>query len=222
MKTQVSITLPNELSASFGGYPVVLDAGTVLAGDLTLELSDGPLGIREYEHPHFVLATFDFSVDGRDLRSTGFISQWDLWAPTGTQVRTECPDFRAHIGQLDGMMDDRDDWAYVLPDGTTHANRLKYTACKFWVMAQPSSLLVRCEYYDQNPDIAGMVTIYYTRPLKELLLLKDTKVYRDSDGNPEDFALHGGKTVTLKTRGEQSPPPYPGGRTDAPFGSAEA
>jgi hypothetical protein len=162
-----------------------------------------PLGIPEYDHPSFIAATFDFPFKGRSLRYTGFIWQWDLWAPTGTHVQTERSDFVDEIGQLDGMMDARKDWSYVLPDGRTHTNRLKYTSCHFWIMAEPSSLLVRCEYYDQNPDIAGMVTIFYCRPLAELLLLKDTKVSHDSAGNPEDFDLHGGDTITLESRGEQ-------------------
>jgi hypothetical protein len=222
MKTLVTITLPVERHAVCGGDANSLPAGVPLVGDLTLTPSDGPLGIREFDHPHFIAATFDFAAAGRNMRYTGFISQWDLWAPTGTHVQTACPEFEDQTGQLDGMMDGRDDWSYVLPDGTTHANRLKYTSCRFWVMPKPSSVLVRCDYYDQNPDIADMVTIFYSRPLEELLLLKDTKVFHDSDGNPEDFDLHCGDTITLKPRGEQSPPAYPEGRANAPSGSAEA
>ena len=45
-----------------------------------------------------------------------------------------------------------------------------------------------------------MVTILYSRPLEELLLLRDTKVFLDSEGNPEDFDLHGGDTITLEPR----------------------
>ena len=205
MKTPVTITLTEERHAVCGGDATSLPAGVTFVGDLTLTPSDGPLGIREYDHPHFLVATLDFTLVGLALRYTGFISQWDLWAPTGTQVQIECPGFEDQTGQIDGMMDDRDDWSYVLPDGTTHANRLKYTSCKFWVMPQASSLLVRCEYYDQNPDITRMVTIFYTRSLEDLLLLKDTKVFHDADGNPEDFDLHGGDTITLKPRCEHTP-----------------
>ena len=195
---EVCFILPDERVAICDRKVISLPAGSEITGALTLRPSDGPLGIREHEHPSFILATFDFSVGGRNLRYTGFISQWDLWAPSGTEVQTECPQFEDQTDQLDGMMDGRDDWSYVLPDGTTHTNRLKYTSCKFWVMTQPSSLLVRCQYYDQNPDIADTVKIFYARPLDELLLFKETKVFHDVDGNPEDFDLHGGDTIILQ------------------------
>jgi hypothetical protein len=200
MEKEVIITLSDDRCATCDGAVVRLPAGTALSGHLTLEPSTGPLGIPEYDHPSYIAATFDFQLDGRNLRHTGFISQWELWAPTGTQVLTYRDDFVDELSQLDGMMDTRDDWSYVLPDGTTHTNRLKYTSCKFWIMTQTSSLAVRCEYYDQNPHITGMVTIFYTRPLEKLLLLKDTKLLYDSSGNPEDFHLHGGDTITLKRK----------------------
>ena len=67
-------------------------------------------------------------------------------------------------------------------------------------MVTPLSLRVRCQYYDQNPDVAGMVTIYYSRPFEELLLLKDTKIYLDERGQVEDFHLHGGESIKLEER----------------------
>lgn len=197
MKLQVTVVLPDDRFATCEGRALVLAAGTALSGELTLEPSDGPLGIREYEHPHCLATTLDFFFDGRCLRYANWVSGRNLWLPSGTQVQTECADFVNQVGPIDGMMDDRDDWFYVLPDGRIHRNRLKYTACNFQLMAQPSSLLVRCQYYDQNPGIAGMVAIFYSRPLEELLFLKDTQVFYDSHGKIADFFLHGGDTIML-------------------------
>jgi hypothetical protein len=204
MKNPVTVKLPDERRVTCNGEALCLPAGTVLAGELVLEPSDGPWGIREYEQPHYLTATFDFAFESRYLRYSGLVTQWNLWAPTGTQVETERGEFVDQVGRIDGMMDDREDWSYVLPDGRTHRNRLKYTSCHFWVMAKPTSLLVKCQYYEQNPDLAGMVTIFYSRYLEELLLLRDTRVFYDSRGKAEDFNIHGGDTITLKLRGEPS------------------
>ncbi|MCG3148617.1 MAG: hypothetical protein PCFJNLEI_02062 [Verrucomicrobiae bacterium] len=198
MTASVKLILPIERQAACEGQTILIPAGNELHGKLTLQPSDGPHGIREYEHPHYVQASFEFELEGQRFQYNGLITQWDLWARNGTQVDTSRSDFRDDIGQIDGMMDDRDDWFYVLPDGRTHSNRLKYTSCNFRVMLQPTSLLVRCQYYDQNPDVTGMVTIYYTRPLEDLLLLKDTKFSYDANGALEDFSLRDGATITLQ------------------------
>lgn len=195
---EVTFTIPEERKATCGDEGMLLPGGTKVAGTLTLEASDGPLGIREYDHPSFLSADVVFKIDAQTYRYRGLISQWDLWAPNGTPVVKEKVDFRDETGQLDGMMDGRDDWHYVLPDGSTHANRLKYTSCQFWGAVQSSSLDVKCRYYDQNPDITDYVTIFYTRPLAELLLLRDTRVFLDAQGNPEDFSLHDGEVITLE------------------------
>jgi hypothetical protein len=202
MEKEVTIILPDDRHTTCNGASITLPAGTASSGRLKLEPSHGPLGRPEYDHPSFIKTTFDFSFEGRNLRNTGFIGQWELWAPDGTHVQTERSDFIDEIGQLDGMMDARRDWSYVLPDGRTHTNRLKYTSCCFWIMTQPSSLLVRCQYYDQNPDITGMVTIFYSRPLADLLLLKDMRISYDSAGNPEDFNRYNEDTITLELRDE--------------------
>lgn len=195
---EVMFTLPEKKTAVCGEESIVLPQGTEVRGILQLKPSDGPLGIRDYDHPSFLSADLAFTHDGYRYQYSGLISQWDLWAPNGTQVTKEQPEFQDETGQLDGMMDGRDDWYYVLPDGSTHTNRLKYTSCQFWVMAQPSELTVKCRYYDQNSEIADYVAIFYARPLEELLLLRDTRVFRDAEGDPEDFSLHDGETITLK------------------------
>ena len=59
------------------------------------------------------------------------------------------------------------------------------------------ALNVQCKYYDQNPDIADYVTIYYSRPLAELLFRNDTLVMLDADGNPEDYSLYDTDVMTL-------------------------
>ena len=200
MKTKITVILTDDRDATCDGRAVYLPAGIALSGDLTLELSNGPLGVREYKHPHFLSSQFDFTVDGQDLRYSGFVSLWNLWAPTGTQVQTERPEFVDEVGQIDGMIDSNVDWSYIRPDGKVHTNRLKYTSCQLWAMMERSSLLVKCRYYDQNPDIANMVTIFYSRPLSALVFLKDTKVFYNSAGVPEDFELNGGTTITLKKR----------------------
>lgn len=195
---EVTFILPEEREATCGEKSILLSGGIEVSGTLTLKAADGPLGVREYDHPSFLSADLVFGFDGQTYRYTGLVSQWDLWAPNGTRVVKAKPDFRDEAGQLDGMMDGRDDWHYVLPDGSTHANRLKYTSCQFWLAVQSSSLDVKCRYYDQNSDIADYVTIFYTRPLAELLLLRDTRVFHDAEGIPEDFSLHDGETITLE------------------------
>lgn len=194
---KVTFTLPDEREAYCGEQIILLPQGAEVTGVLELRPSNGPLGIHDSENP-FLSAELVFTWNGQKYLYSGFISQWDLWAPNGTRVATEQPEFRDDIGQLDGMMDGREDWGYVLPDGSTHANRLKYTSCQFWVMVQQASLAVKCRYYDQNSEIANYVTIFYTRHLAELLLLRDTRIFRDAEGKPEDFCLHDGETITLK------------------------
>lgn len=206
MKSQVTVSLTEQRHGTCNGEAIRFPEGTVLPGELTLEPTDGPWGIREYEQPQYFLGTFDFTFEGRCLRYSGLVTQWNLWAPSGTQVQTERTEFVDQAGRIDGMMDDREDWSYVLPDGRTHRIRLKYTSCRFWIMAQPSSLLIKCQYYDPNPILPstkGMVTIFYSRPFGELLLLKDTKLLLDPQGNLSDFVLHGGATMTLELRSEQ-------------------
>lgn len=192
----VSLLLPHDRHARCGNDEIILPAATELSGQLSLEPSDGPFGIREYEHPSYVATTFEFA--GRSFRNRGLLSAFHLWAPNGTPVQLEAPDYQEQLGPIEGMMDDREDWWYLLPDGTKHTNRLKYTSCQFGIMLQPSSLLVRCRYYDQNPDIASYLTIFYSRNLADLLLLKDTRLCLDASGNLEDFILNGGETITLE------------------------
>lgn len=195
---EVTFMLSEDRKASCGDESIFLPRGTEVSGTLRLEPFDGPLGVREYDHPSFLRADLVFTNDGHKYQYSGIISQWDLWAPNGTRVAKEQPEFRDETGQLDGMMDGRDDWEYLLPDGSTHSNRLKYTSCQFWVMVKPSTLEVKCKYYDQNSDIANYVTIFYSRSLADLLLLKDTRVFNDAEGKPEDFSLHDGETIILE------------------------
>ena len=176
----------------------VLPAGAALSGELTLSPTDGPFGIREYERPHYIAATFDFTSGGQNLRYAGLITQWDLWAPTGTQVQTDLQSFGDQIGRIDGMIDDRDDWSYVRPDGTMHTIRLKYTSCHFWVMARLTTMRVKCHYYDTS--VCGMVAIFYEAPLSRLLLLPTVKLFHDAAGSLEDFDPHGEKIMRLEER----------------------
>jgi hypothetical protein len=193
----VTFTLPDDRKAQCGEQSILLPQGTEVTGVLELRPSNDPLGVHNCDNP-FLNADLVFTWKDQKYLYSGFISKWDLWAPNGAKVAKEQPDFRDDTGQLDGMMDDREDWLYVLPDGSTHTNRLKYTSFQFWVMLQSSSLAVKCRYYDQNSEIADYVTIFYKRPLAELLLLKDTRIFLDATGNPEDYSLHDGETITLK------------------------
>ncbi len=195
---EVTFMLSEDRKATCGDKNILLPRGTEVSGTLRLETFDGPLGIREYDNASFLRADFAFTHDGQIYQYSGIISPWDLWAPNGTGVAKEQSGFRDETGQLDGMMDGRDDWEYILPDGSTHSNRLKYTSCHFWVMVKPSALDVKCKYYVHNSNIADYVTIFYSRSLADLLLLKDTSVFNDAEGKPEDYSLHDGETITLK------------------------
>ena len=197
IKTQIEFKLPKQREVIAGDTSISIKQHTHLTGDLTLKASDGPLGIREYENPSYLQVIFDFEVDGMPLRYSGIITQWNLWAPSGSRVQIEYTNFEEQIGPIEGMMDMREDWSYILPNGKTHTNRLKYTSCKFWVMLLPASFMVRCDYFDQNPEIADMRTIFYSRPFEELILLKDTKIFLDENGIPEDYDPHSGDSITL-------------------------
>jgi hypothetical protein len=193
----VIVTLKSDRTARMGGEIFVLAAKTVLTGQLSLEASDSPLGTREYDNPSFVRTCFDFEFEGRQMRHTGLLGRFHLWAPNGTQTTFEDPKFISECGVIDGMMDERGDWFYIRSDGVRHSNRLKYTSCHFELMLTMAAVQVRCRYYDQNQDIADYVMIYYFRDLDDLLLLKDMKYYYDQEGKVEDWSSDEGPYVTL-------------------------
>ena len=195
--SEVCVTLPTSKDGILEGAPLTLAANHPLKGTLRLECSRGPLNEKEFEHPGFFDATLDFEHQEHTLRYHGLISVRELWAPNGTAATRENPDFKSELGQVEGMMDDRADWYYMLPDGQKHSNPLKYTGCHFRVTIDEDALNVQCKYYDQNPDIADYVTIYYSRPLAELLFRNDTLVMLDADGNPEDYSLYDTDVMTL-------------------------
>ncbi len=197
MTKSVTFTLKSDRLARIGEEQFVLPAKSILVGQLSLEPSDGPIGIREYDNPSFLRACFDFEFGGRKMRYSGFVRECGLWAPNGTQTTFENSEFISECGVIDGMMDDREDWFYIRPDGGRHTNRLKYTSCHFELMLKTATVLVKCRYYDQNPNIAGYVTIYYSRDLDELLLRKDNKYSYDQNGNIEDWYPEEGPYVTL-------------------------
>ena len=103
------------------------------------------------------------------------------------------------------MMDDREDWFYIRSDGARHTNRLKCTECHFELMLKTTVVRVKCRYYDQSPNIANYVTIYYARDLDEILLLKDIKYYYGQDGKVEDWLWDNGPYVTLVEPDEANP-----------------
>jgi len=132
------------------------------------------------------------------LKYSGWLNPYALWAPSGIQTIKEPVAFEPTAGPFDGMMDDCDDWHFVLPDGRCHSNKLKYTSWSYYLQPVVDSILVQCRYYDQNPDIANYVTIYYYRPLAALILQNETLIFPDASGDVEDFDLHGGRVVHLE------------------------
>ncbi|MEZ5325374.1 MAG: hypothetical protein R3F19_09950 [Verrucomicrobiales bacterium] len=186
------------MSARCRDEEIVLAAGAEIVGTVSLELSDGPLGQRPYNNPSFVEATFDFQLGDRLFQSRSTLSCQHLWAADGTQVENDHPDFVDEVGQLDGMMDGRDEWYYLRPDGSKHSNRLKCTSCHIHLMVRELDVLVRCRYYDQNSEIADYVTIYYPKAYSDLLLLPDDKLYFDANGNVEDHVSNGAEFTTLE------------------------
>lgn len=197
MSKSVSFTLNSERLVRIGEEQFILPVHSVLAGRLSLKTSDGPMGLREFEQPSFLHACFDFEFGGRQMRYAGFIRWSALWAPDGTQTTFEDRDFIPECGIIEGLKDSRADWFYISSDGRRHTNRLKYTGCYFEVMLKMTGMQVKCRYYDQNPDITGYVTIYYSRDLDDLLLRKDIKFCYDQDGKVEEFLWDEGPYVTL-------------------------
>ena len=127
MSKSVSFTLKSERLARIGEEQFILPAHSVLAGQLSLKTSDGPMGLREFEQPSFLHACFDFEFGGRQMRYAGFIRWSALWAPDGTQTTFEDPGFIPECGMIEGLNDSRADWFYIRSDGRRHTNRLKYT-----------------------------------------------------------------------------------------------
>ena len=197
MRKPVTVILKSDRVARMAGEIFTMPANTVLTGQLSLDPSDGPRGDREFDNPNFLTVCFDFEFAGRPMRYAGFLGRYHLWAPDGTQTTFEDSAFISECGVIDGMMDNRRDWFYIRFDGVRHTNRLKYTSCHFELMLKPTTVQVKCRYYDQNPDIAGYVTIYYARDLDDLLFFKDMKFYYDQDGKVEDFLWDEGPHITL-------------------------
>lgn len=198
MATKVTFNTDSERVARAGNSDVIIPTATELSGDLALERSDGPFGVKEYENPSFLLASFQFPFNGSTYKYSGFITAQQLWAPNGTSTLNEPAEFQSCCGTIDGMMDGRDDWFYLRPDGSNHSNRLKYTSCHFDVSPQDEGLVVKCKYYDQNEAVADYLTIYYSRPYCELLLLEDHKYFHDSSGNLEDVDWNAAGHVKLE------------------------
>ena len=196
----VRFVLSDNRTCQCGEKKIELNQGSTLSGTLTLKTTDGPWNIREYNYPSFLDMQFEFSLPEDPTRTFRYQAELPvekLWAPNGTQVAYEMPEFEDQVGDLEELIDWREDWSYLTPEGETHTNRLKYTSATFQVMIETDSLLVCCEYYDQNEDITDYVTIFYRVPLANILLLPDhIPCYRE-DGSLDDMRYYEGESISL-------------------------
>lgn len=197
MPASIEFFVDRSIPGLVDGKPVSIPQGLVLKGTVDFSLSDGPMKQREWENPSWLESEFRFEFEGRRYIHRGSVSHFALWAPRGIQTIARPANFCSAAGTLDGMVDGRDDWFYLKPDGSRHANRLKYTGFHVDIMPAKNELVVQCRYYDQNPEISGYVTIYYPLRYPMVVLRNDHVLSKDASGAVEEVLANEGAHVTL-------------------------
>ena len=181
--------------ANQAGESFNFPAGSELPGSLSMVPTLGPHGVREYEHPHMVDVSFEFRYNQNLRRYRGLLSQFDLWFASGARVERNNANFAADLGPIDGMMDDREDCSYILPDGRVHTFRLKYCGCTFDIMLQDDGFLIRCRYHDLT---AGTnLIIYYPKKFTDFIFLPAPKLCF-AGGVLDEVYPHGEQFVSIE------------------------
>ena len=97
-----------------------------------------------------------------------------------------------------GMRDDRDDYSYVLPDGSERSFRLKYVGFECWASFREGGVTIKLKHF--LPGDSDVV-VCYPIPVENLLFRTERRLTFDADGFLED-AWDPGAYVRM----EQLPP----------------
>ena len=161
----------------------VLRKGTSLAGDLRLFASTWPFGVFHHDVEGRLGVEFTFTYEDKLWLYRGFIRARSLWPAAGSRVlpSTELDHFA--IGPLVGMRDDREDFQYILPDGSERRFRLKYVGFECWVACDEAGLHIKLRHFLPGD---GHVVICYSKPIESALFRKEDKLAYDAEGFLED------------------------------------
>jgi hypothetical protein len=183
----MNITLQLEREHSFQNQirrNFVLRKGSSLTGDLRLFASTWPFGVFHHEVQGRLGVEFTFSYESKFWLYRGFIGSRSLWPAAGSRVRTSTEPDLFVAGPLVGMRDDREDYYYILPDGSERRFRLKYVGFECWVSCQEAVLNIKLRHFLPGDD---HVVICYSLPIEDVLFRKEDKLSYDAEGFLEDI-----------------------------------
>jgi hypothetical protein len=158
-------------------------SGAPLAGDLRLFPSTWPFGVCHHEDAGSLGVEFTFSYEDKLWLYRGFIDCRRLWPAPGSTVRLPSEADHFPVGPLLGMRDGREDYHYILPDGSERSFRLKYIGFECWVTCQDDVLLVKLRHFVPGDDY---VLICHSLPVEDVLFQKERKLSYDTEGFLED------------------------------------
>jgi len=168
----------NQIRRSF-----TLRKGQSLTGDLRLFASTWPFGVFHHEKATSLGVEFAFPYEGKPWLYRGMIRCGSLWPAPGSQVRMPSESDHYTVGPLVGMRDDREDYYYVLPDGSERAFRLKYIGYECWVSSQEAVLDIKLRHFLPGDDY---VVVCHSMPVEDVLFHKELKLEYDAEGFLED------------------------------------
>ena len=183
----MNITIQLEREHSFQNQirrNFILRKGTSLTGDLRLFASTWPFGICDHEHAGKLGVEFTFSDGGKKWMYCGLIDCRLLWPAPGASIIPSTEADSIGVGPLLGMRDDREDFYYLLPDGTERWIRLKYVGFECWVSCVGEVLKINLRHF--SPD-DYYVVISYSMPVEDVLFHKQAKLSYDAEGFLEDM-----------------------------------
>jgi hypothetical protein len=161
----------------------VFPKGSRLTGDLRLFASSWPFGVIEHEYPGRLGVEFTFSDDGKHWLYRGYIDSRQLWPASGSCVEPSPGSEPFAVGPLGGMRDDREDYHYLLPDGSERRFRLKYVGFQCWISIRETTLNLKLRHFLPGDDY---VVIRYSIPTEDILFRPEDRLSYDAEGFLED------------------------------------
>ena len=163
--------------------PFTFQKGATLSGHIRLFSTTWPRGVYHHEDAGSLGVEFIFPCENASWLYRGAIDCRNLWPEPGAIVQHPIDTDHFPIGPILGMRDDREDYHYILPDGSKRLFRLKYVGFECWVALQKPNLKIKIHHFLPGDDHA---TITHLIPIETLLFLKKLKLSYDAEGFLDD------------------------------------
>lgn len=191
-RIEIRVAQPRSLKNA-KGEELVLEAGSVLHGTLTLERWLGPHGILEYQHPGWMKAELRCDGPGRAFACRAESWPYDMLFRKGEQVASAPPpdaDSAAGVGPMQWLVE-TDERQELIVDGTSITVHVKLMDTLMTLHPQADGrVLVQCRFYDAL-NIQGFREVWYWRDAESIVFARATKLFLDAAGNVEEFDPHG-------------------------------